>query len=455
MDTPLRILILEDNSLDARLIEFEIEEAGIAFHSKVVASKQDFIKSIQDFPPDIILSDYDLRIYTGADALKEANRLCPDVPFILVTGAVTEDRAIDILTGGAKDFVMKHRLKKLGPSIKRAVAEAEEHKARKKAEQELRNAKENLEVLVEERTRQLNEELNERKLIEKALRQSEFRERERAEELAAILDAAPMPIFIAHDQDCHHITGNRAADELLRNPRGGEASLSASNDRRPGHFKALKDGRELSTDELPAQRAARGFEVRNFDCSFVFADGTTRDVVAYGTPLLDADGSSRGSIVVFVDITERKRHEEILQKAKNELYVRSLIEASLDPLVTISPDGKITDVNEATEHVTGRKRHDLIGTDFSDYFTDPDAARAGYRKVLSDGQVRDYPLTISDASGKRTDVLYHATAYRNPQGEVQGVFAAARDVTARKRMEEAVKAKRQRRIKRNAGTNHR
>jgi PAS domain S-box-containing protein len=111
-------------------------------------------------------------------------------------------------------------------------------------------------------------------------------------------------------------------------------------------------------------------------------------------------------------------------------YARSLIEASLDPLVTINPNGKITDVNHATESVTGRTRPELVGSDFSDYFTDPDNARAGYQKVFSQGSVTDYPLAIRHVSGKITEVLYNATVYRNEAGQVEGVFAAARDVTA-------------------------
>jgi PAS domain S-box-containing protein len=117
------------------------------------------------------------------------------------------------------------------------------------------------------------------------------------------------------------------------------------------------------------------------------------------------------------------------------LYARGLLEASLDPLVTISPEGKITDVNDATEAATGMPRDRLIGSDFSDYFTEPELARDGYRRVLSDGLVRDYPLTIRHVSGGTMDVLYNAVVYKNEAGEVQGVFAAARDVTERRRVE--------------------
>jgi PAS domain S-box-containing protein len=127
------------------------------------------------------------------------------------------------------------------------------------------------------------------------------------------------------------------------------------------------------------------------------------------------------------DLTERQRMEEELRTAS--LYARSLIEASLDPLVTISPQGKITDVNRATELATGLTRAQLIGSDFSGYFTEPDQARAGYQRVIAAGEVRDYALTIRHVSGRTMDVLYNATVYRNEAGQVQGVFAAARDIT--------------------------
>ena len=138
-------------------------------------------------------------------------------------------------------------------------------------------------------------------------------------------------------------------------------------------------------------------------------------------------------VAVQGDITERKLAENELKSTSR--YVRSLIEASLDPLVTISAEGKITDVNTATEKVTGVDRASLIGSDFANYFTDPEEARKGYQKVFSQGSVTDYSLAIRHTSGEVTDVLYNASVYKDPDGKVQGVFAAARDVTERKHAE--------------------
>ncbi|MBI4509049.1 MAG: PAS domain-containing protein, partial [Deltaproteobacteria bacterium] len=121
---------------------------------------------------------------------------------------------------------------------------------------------------------------------------------------------------------------------------------------------------------------------------------------------------------------------------------------SLDPLVTISPQGKITDVNEATIKVTGIFRDELIGTDFSNYFTEPEQAREGYQQVFAKGSVTDYPLTIRHNNGHLTEVLYNASVYKDSRGSVGGVFAAARDVTAQKRAEAEIADQRSKELER-------
>jgi len=150
----------------------------------------------------------------------------------------------------------------------------------------------------------------------------------------------------------------------------------------------------------------------------------------------DAVGNPIGYLLMSYDISDKKRADEQLRQAAQ--YARSLIEASLDPLVTISPEGKITDVNEATIKVTGISRDKLIGTDFSNYFTEPENARKGYEQVFAKGSVTDYPLTIRHKGGRLTDVLYNASVYRDIQGNVLGVFAAARDITAQKEAESKI-----------------
>ncbi|MCL5038152.1 MAG: SpoIIE family protein phosphatase [Chloroflexi bacterium] len=166
--------------------------------------------------------------------------------------------------------------------------------------------------------------------------------------------------------------------------------------------------------------------VRNYPLTIRHISGKTTPVLYNATIYTNEVGEVEGVFAVARDISARKKAEEDLRKAS--LYNRSLIEASVDPLVTISREGKIMDVNNATEEVTGISREQLVGTDFCDYFTEPDKAREGYKTVLSEGIVRDYPLTVRHISGKTTPVLYNATVYRNEAGEVGGVLAAARDI---------------------------
>ena len=152
----------------------------------------------------------------------------------------------------------------------------------------------------------------------------------------------------------------------------------------------------------------------------------------------EAETDFAGKLGATVSLAlENARQRDELGRTAALTYARSLIEASLDPLVTISTEGKITDVNAATEQVTGITRDELIGTNFSDYFTEPEQARAGYREVVASGSVRDYPLAIRHASGEITEVLYNASLYRDERGEVLGIFAAARDVTERNRAQTA------------------
>jgi PAS domain S-box-containing protein len=139
------------------------------------------------------------------------------------------------------------------------------------------------------------------------------------------------------------------------------------------------------------------------------------------------------------DELEMRVRERTTELEAANVYNRSLIEASVDPLVTISPNGKITDVNSATEEATGRTRTELTGTDFCDYFNDPEKARIGYEKVFREGLVRDYPLELRHRDGRLTSVHYNASVYCDEKGEVIGVFAAARDISEQKKAQEALR----------------
>ena len=123
MDKTLQILILEDSSTDADLIEFELQEAGLTFDSVRAQTEGDYVRALQESSPDIILSDYDLPRYTGALALAAAKKLRPEVPFILVTGVISagDNMCKEILVQGARECILKDHLEQLPPAVLDAV----------------------------------------------------------------------------------------------------------------------------------------------------------------------------------------------------------------------------------------------------------------------------------------------------------------------------------------------
>ncbi|WP_410510063.1 PAS domain S-box protein [Methanosarcina hadiensis] len=202
-------------------------------------------------------------------------------------------------------------------------------------------------------------------------------------------------------------------------------------------------GTDFSDYFTEPERARKGYQhvfqkglVRDYPLEILHKDGHITHVLYNASVYRNENGEVIGVFAAAHDITEIKKAEKERQLASK--YNRSLIEASIDPLVTIGPDGKITDVNRATESITGYSRRELIGTDFSDYFTEPERARKGYQHVFQKGLVRDYPLEIWHKDGHITHVLYNASVYRNENGEVIGVFAAARDITEIKKAEEKI-----------------
>lgn len=166
-------------------------------------------------------------------------------------------------------------------------------------------------------------------------------------------------------------------------------------------------------------------------------DGARRWILQSAVVQRDDTGTAKRVLGICQDITDRKRiGDEIRASAA---YNRSLIEANLNPMITIGSDGMITDLNAATEQATGYGRAELLGTEFSGYFTEPDLARAGYEQAFRDGSARDYPLELRHRDGHITSVLYNAVVYRDPAGRVLGVMAAARDVTEANRIQAALR----------------
>jgi PAS domain S-box-containing protein len=207
---------------------------------------------------------------------------------------------------------------------------------------------------------------------------------------------------------------------------------------------------ELETPIAPgfdalAFKASRGIE-DIYELTYIRKDGSRFPAVVSVTALRDAHNAIIGYLLIGTDNTARKQGEEERTKLDQRLrdqhfYTRSLIESNIDALMTTDPRGIITDVNKETEALTGCTRDELIGAPFKNYFTDPIRAEAGINRVLAEGKVTNYELTARARGGKLTVVSYNATTFHDRDRRLQGVVAAARDVTELKRFEHALQQK--------------
>ncbi|HEY6559924.1 MAG TPA: response regulator [Polyangiaceae bacterium] len=207
---------------------------------------------------------------------------------------------------------------------------------------------------------------------------------------------------------------------------------------------------ELGTQIMPGFealvfKASRGIE-DIYELTYIRKDRSRFPAVVSVTALRDAEDAIIGYLLIGTDNTARKQVEEERTKLDQRLrdqhfYTRSLIESNIDALMAIDPRGIITDVNKQTEALTGCTRDELIGAPFKNYFTDPARAEAGINRVLTEGKVTNYELTARARDGTLTVVSYNATTFHDRDRRLQGVFAAARDMTERKRFEHTLQQK--------------
>src|SRR6185369_6770596 len=186
-------------------------------------------------------------------------------------------------------------------------------------------------------------------------------------------------------------------------------------------------------------KASRGIE-DIYELTYIRKDGSRFPAVVSITALRDPQDAIIGYLLIGTDNTARKQIEaeqmQLSQRLRDhQFYTRSLFEANIDASMTTDPWGIITDVNKQMEALTGCTRDELIGAPFKSYFTDPERAEAAIKLVLSEKKVTDYELTACALDGKQTVVSYNATTFYDRGRTLQGVFAAARDVTERKRVE--------------------
>ena len=277
MHTMIHMLHLEDDPPDAELVQTALAQAGLACRITRVQTRDEFETALRDDGTDIILADYQLPMYDGISALRLAKELRPDVPFIFVSGAMGEEAAIEALTQGATDYVLKHNLSRLAAAVQRALEES-------------RNRRE-------------------RKLAQEALQRSNAMLREREVFLNTLLKAIPIPIFYK-DRDGRYLGFNRAF----------ETFFGATKEQLIG-----KSVFEITVPELARIYQAKDSELiesggeQRYESQVKNTQGATRDVIFNKAVFTDSRGAIGGLIGAILDITDRKRAEEALREHRDHL----------------------------------------------------------------------------------------------------------------------------------------
>jgi PAS domain S-box-containing protein len=310
----IRILLLEDSALDAELAQTRLAKAGLNFEMDRVETREAFVAALETTPYDLILADYSLPMFDGLSALEIASQLCPQVPFLFISGGLGEEVAIDSLKRGATDYVLKHRIDRLVPAVTRALAESRERADRRRAEAALRQSEEHHRLILE-----------------------------------SVKDYAIFTLDLegrvsSWNKGAEGVLGYREA-EIVGRP---VAVIFTPEDVERGAHQA-----ELSHAAIRGRSEDERWHVRK-DGSRFWAGGAVR-------PLLDEVGALRGYVKVMHDMTERKRAEEALREAdrRKDDFLAMLAHELRNPLSAINNAIQLARRSVKVEHQEWAK--DVIG----------------------------------------------------------------------------------------------
>jgi PAS domain S-box-containing protein len=256
------------------------------------------------------------------------------------------------------------------------------------------------------------------KQLEAQLQASQFYTRSLIESnIDALMTTDPLGIITDVNQQMEGLTGY-SREELIGSP-----------------FKRYFTDPDRAEEGI--RQVLRQGRVTNYELTARGKDGREKVVSYNATTFADRDGKLQGVFAGARDITDQKKLE--LQLRDSQAYKRGLIEASIDGLITVDPEGIISDVNDRMCQMSGYTRAELIGTPFADYFTDARRAMAGVRETFEKGVVTEYALTLISRARRMLQVSFNASVFKDPMGNVRGIFASARDITDRVRLEEQLR----------------
>ncbi len=386
MDATIEILHLEDDPVDAELVKEKLADGGLGCRILLVRTREHFETALHDGGADIILADYRLPKYDGMSALRTAREMCPDMPFIFVSGTMGEQAVIEALTRGATDYVLKQNLSRLAPAVLRALQEAENMRERRKAERSLAESEAKLRSILENIGVGISLINPEMKILELNKRMREW--------------------FPDIDPDRHPI----CYQAFNVPPRQQVCSYCPT-------CKTLQDGRvhEATT------RTPRDGEVFNYRI--------------ISSPLRNAAGELVAAIEMVDDITESSRSREALQRSNDLLH--TIIEAAPVAIIGLDLEGRVHSVwNPAAEKMLGWSAREVMGKPLPTVPEDRQEEFKRFREQIRRGMTLDgVEVRRQRRDGTPIDYCIYASPLHDSQGGIRGNIALLVDITERKKLE--------------------
>ena len=388
MSTPLRVLIVEDSEEDTLLIVRELKRGGFDPIHERVETAESMKAALSTKTWDLILADYSMPHFSGLEALKFSKESGLDLPFIIVSGSIGEDVAVEAMKSGAHDYLMKNNLTRLVPAIQQELREAEVRRKLKHSE--------------------------------KALQESEKRYRQVVENATEIIYAV--------DEKGNFTYGNPAGLKVTGYSLEELRKLNYADLVLPEHRERVM---EIYINQFRQRLPTTYVEFPFFD--------KAGEIIWFGqnSSLVIEDGKVVGFHIIARDITERKRAEEAL--AESEQRYRNLVENAPDVIYTLASDGTITSLSPAFERITGWSGSEWLNKQFAPILHPDDLSRALelFQRVLKGEKIAPFELRILRKSRDYIMAEFTVTPQTH-NGSVIGILSIARDITKRKQIEEAL-----------------
>ncbi|MEE9166982.1 MAG: PAS domain S-box protein [Candidatus Neomarinimicrobiota bacterium] len=381
MSDLMRVLMLEDVPTDAELIERELKSGKFNFVLKHVDNKEAYQKGLKEFQPDLILSDYSLPQFTGIDALKITLEQTTDIPFIIVTGSMNEDTAVDCIKAGAWDYVIKEHLQRLNPAVNEAM--------------ELKRAR------------------DERGQAEEELRKSEERYRTTLDSMLEGCQIISYDWHYLYVNDIVARQGRREKEELL-----GHTMMQV--------YPGIEDTEMFAFLRRCMERRIP----HRMENEFTFADGSTGWFDLSIQPVPD------GIFILSLDITERKRSEEALKTSKE--YTENLVGSSLDMIIAVDNNRRISEFNKAAEETFGYSREEILGKHVNILYADKKQGLVVHKMTVREGR-HIQEVHNRRKNGEVFPSLLSSSVLVDSKGKRVGAMGVSRDITGRKQAEEEIR----------------